>query len=163
MIWVVAWSFWVSVGICTSWSQNRSNLKGLHPGRDRMSSHSLMGQWADPWASRMWASKVVPSIKWESKMRKRSSRKATWWAPNLRFMQVKSPFGVFISMRPKLSITPWNFPDSTMILRVPPLFSSRLHIKLKSPPRIHLLLEVRVASPSRFLMKAFLSLGVVGP
>jgi len=49
-------------------------------------------------------------------------------------------------MRPNLSIKAWKCPDSTSILFIPPLFSSRLQIILKYPPNIHRLLIVRMAS-----------------
>jgi hypothetical protein len=51
-----------------------------------MSSHNWMGQWSNPWTSRMRSSNVIPSIMRESERRKWSNRQATWWVPDLQFV-----------------------------------------------------------------------------
>ena len=51
-------AFWWKSG----WlSQNCSSLKGFHHGVVEMSIHSWIGQWYDPWISRILSSRAMPS------------------------------------------------------------------------------------------------------
>lgn len=78
-----------------------------------------------------------------------SSFDATWDAPPLLLFEVKVPFIVSVSTSPMFMMKSWEASESLPSYLVPPFFSQRDPIILKSPTTIQGILGCRALRPSR--------------
>ena len=125
-----------------SWKFGWSNQKflkwkGLRRLGPTFSHSSLMGQWFDPVEGRTDAFKSPSYIITDSVTKKRSSLHVIPLSPILLLFQVKLPLLVLTSTRLRVSITSLKVSDMGFSWWIPPFFSSRILMTLKSPPRIH--------------------------
>ena len=119
-------------------SQNFSNQNGLNLGVASISSWRVIGQWSETTLGRIrFSMQRYISIN-SSVTRKRSSRQATCWFPDLRLDHMKVPLLFSVSTNFSYLGRVLNLPLSCSSLLLPPVFSSSDMIMLKSPPKIQL-------------------------
>lgn len=116
-------------------SQIFSNLKGLFLGVLLPLISNWIGQWSEPPKGRTHAVTSLPFNIRFSEMKNLSSFEATRASPPLLF-QVKRPVFQLVSTRFMLSEKVWKAMESSLRDLLPPFFSERDLIILKSHPMI---------------------------
>lgn len=111
-----------------------SNLKGLFLGVPMPLVSISIGQWSEPLKGRITVIISLSKSMRSSEIMNLSNLEATWEFPPLLLFQVQRPLFVSISTSFMFSEKFWKAATSLFRALVPPFFSERDLIMLKSPP-----------------------------
>lgn len=146
-----------------SLNQHCSKRKGFCCYRPSPNQERLITQWLEPVEGGISTWWLLPEVAINLERRNLSRRDETTCSPIFFLFQVKTSLAVRTSTRLSRWIMELNFLEFWSSLWVPPRFSWRLVIKLKSPPRTQCLSPTQLARYSRESMKIGFSLGLFGP
>ena len=118
-------------------SQKFSIMNGLQGFIPTFSHSRLIGQLSKLVVGSNTALNSPPATMMDSEIKKWSSRQVIPLSPTCLLFHVNIPLEVLTSIELRSSINSLNWALAGFRFHIPPFFSSRFLIKLKSPPKIH--------------------------